>query len=200
MPLSPQQGDGAAMAVDLVNSWDEYDDPPELLSARWLWRWLAWHGLEQAAEAVSERDVPRARELRARLVSVFDAGGEDEAVGLLNDLVAELGTPPRLERIASGWRLRAWPDEDAGVDGAVARAAVGLLESIRDLGWGRFGRCDAAPCRCVYLDRSRNRNRRFCCGLCADRWAQASLRSRRGGLTRRSRRGPARAGVDGPTT
>src|SRR5262249_20056211 len=144
MPLSPQRGDGAAMAVDLVNSWDEYDDPPELLSARWLERWLAWHGLDGAAARISDRDVPRARELRRRLVSVCDAQGEDEAVERLNDLVAGLGTPPRLERVEGRWRMRAWPGEEAGVDGAVARAAVGLLESIRDLGWDRLGRCDAA--------------------------------------------------------
>src|SRR5262249_8770791 len=116
MPLSPQRGDGAAMAVDLVNSWDEYDDPPELLSARWLSRWLQWHGLEPAAAAISERETPRARTLRERLVSVFDARAEDDAVELLNALVAELGTPPRLERVGSDWRMRAWPDEDAGVD------------------------------------------------------------------------------------
>jgi len=179
MPLSRQRGDLAAIAVDLVNSWDEYDDPPELLSARWLRRWLAWHGLEAAAEAVSDDDVPRARELRDRLARVFDAADEDDAVERLNELAAELGTPPQLERGAGGWRLRSWPGEEAGVDGAVARAAVGLLEAIRDLGWGRFGRCDGAPCRCVYLDRSRNLSRRYCCHFCADRVAQAASRRRR---------------------
>jgi predicted RNA-binding Zn ribbon-like protein len=178
MPLSSQRGDGAAIAVDLVNSWDEYDDPPELLSARWLRRWLAWHGLEAAAEAVNEADVPRARELRDRLADAFDASSEAQAVATLNRLVAELGTPPQLEQAGEGWVLRAWPGEDAGVDGAVARGAVGLLETIRDLGWDRFGRCDGAPCRCVYVDRSRNHSRRYCCQLCADRMAQAAYRAR----------------------
>jgi predicted RNA-binding Zn ribbon-like protein len=179
MPLTEPRGDGAAIAVDLVNSWDEYDDDPELLSARWLQRWLAWHGLTAAAEAVSDRDVARARELRARLEQVFDADDVDEAVAPLNDLVAELGAPPRLERVDGDWRFRSWPGEEAGIDGAVAQGAVGLLEAIRELGWGRFGRCDGAPCRCVYVDRSRNRSRRFCCGLCADRTAQAAYRRRR---------------------
>ena len=178
MPLSSQRGDGAAIAVDLVNSWDEYDDPPELLSSRWLRRWLEWHGLDEAAAAVTEADVPRARELRDRLAEAFDAPSEEQAVAVLNRLVAELGTPPQLEPADGGWRLRAWPDEDAGIDGAAARGAVGLLESIRDLGWDRFGRCDGAPCRCVYVDRSRNRSRRYCCQLCADRMAQAAYRAR----------------------
>jgi predicted RNA-binding Zn ribbon-like protein len=180
MPLSEQRGEGVAVAVDLVNSWDEYDRPPELLSERWLRRWLAWHGFEQTAEQVSEADVARARELRGRLAAAFDAPGEEEAVAVLNDLVRELGIPPRLERSAQGWVLRAWPEEtEAGLASAVARGALGLLEAIRDLGWTRFGRCAGAPCRCAFVDRSRNRSRRYCCHYCADRVAQATYRRRR---------------------
>ena len=179
MPLSEQRGNGAAIAVDLVNSWDEFDVPPELLDARWLGRWLAWHGFERAAGLLGDADVPRARELRGRLERAFDAADVDEAVGILNALVDELGTPPRLERTPAGWELRAWPDEEAGLDSVVARGALGLLEAIRDLGWTRFGRCSGTPCRCVFVDRSRNQSRRYCCGLCADRVAQAAYRRRR---------------------
>jgi predicted RNA-binding Zn ribbon-like protein len=178
MPLSEQRGDNAAIAVDLVNSWDEYDRPPELLNARWLRRWLEWHGFERLAAEVDEADVEHARQLRGRLEPAFDAAGPDEAVEILNAIVHDLGTPPRLERAGSGWTLRAWPDEDAGLDAAVARGALGLLEAIRDLGWTRFGRCAGAPCRCVFVDRSRNRSRRFCCSMCSDRIAQAAYRRR----------------------
>jgi predicted RNA-binding Zn ribbon-like protein len=179
MPLSEQRGDGAAIGVDLVNSWDEYDRPPELLSLRWLQRWLEWHGYERLSAQVGEADVERARELRGRLAAAFDAPGADDAVEILNGVVAELGMPPRLVRAGRGWTLRAWPDEDAGLDAAVAQGALGLLEAIRDLGWARFGRCAGAPCRCVFVDRSRNRSRRFCCAMCSDRIAQAAYRRRR---------------------
>jgi len=180
MPLSEQRGDGAAIAVDLVNSWDEYDRPPELLDLRWLRRWLEWHGFTRLAEQAGEEDVERARALRGRLAAAFDAADPDEAVEILNGVVAELGTPPRLERAGRGWLLRAWPEEDeAGLDAAVARGALGLLEAIRDLGWARFGRCAGAPCRCVFVDRSRNRSRRFCCAMCSDRIAQAAYRRRK---------------------
>src|SRR3954453_21209776 len=97
MPLSEQRGDGAAIAVDLVNSWDEYDRPPELLNERWLRRWLEGHGFERVAAGVGGPEVERARELRGRIASAFDAD-EAEAVEILNGLVGELGTPPRLER------------------------------------------------------------------------------------------------------
>ena len=77
-------------------------------------------------------------------------------------------------------KLRAWPREES-LDAAAARAALGLLEAIRDLGWQRFGRCAGEPCRCAFVDRSRNRSRRYCCELCADRVAQASYRRRKAG-------------------
>jgi Putative stress-induced transcription regulator/CGNR zinc finger len=179
MPLTHSgRGTGAAVAVDLVNSWDEYPHVQELLDAEFLHRWLSWHGFEQTARQVGDEDVPRARELRARLTSVFDAPDESRAVALLNELVAELGTPPRLELLDHDWRMRSWPDETAGVDAAVAYAAVGLQETIRDAGFERLGRCDGAPCRCVYVDRTRNRARRYCCQWCANRVAQARHRQR----------------------
>jgi len=174
MPLTE---DGVTIALELLNSWDELVDPPELLrDAETLRRWLSSHGFD--AGSITEEDVPKARELRARLTAPFDARSEAEAVDLLNDLLAELGTPPRLERSSAGWRLRCWPRED-GLRAVGALGAFALLEAIRDLGWERFGRCEGAPCRCLYVDRSRNRSRRYCCRLCADRIAQARHRSRK---------------------
>src|SRR3954452_5276400 len=178
MPLSEQRGEGVAIGVDLVNSWDELHREPELLSERWLRRWLAWHRMYDAAEHVSEQDVARAQALRAPLAAAFDAPSEEEAVAALNGLLSQVGAPPRLERDAGRWGLRAWPAEES-LDAAVARAALGLLEAIRDLGWARFGRCAGAPCRCVFVDRSRNRSRRFCCAMCSDRIAQAAYRRRK---------------------
>ena len=127
---------------------------------------------------MSASDLPRARELRERLARAFDAPGEGGAVAVLNDLVAEVGAPPRLERGDGGWGLHAWPAEES-LDAAAARAALGLLEAIRDLGWKRFGRCAGQPCRCAFVDRSRNLSRRYCCELCADRVAQAAYRRRK---------------------
>lgn len=181
MPLTELgRGTGPAVAVDLVNSWDELVGPPELLrSVESLRVLLRWHGFDEAARLVTEEDVPRARELRARLTGVFDASSEAKAVEILNDMLAELGRPPHLERTPGGWRLRCWPDESEGLSSAVAYGALGVLEAIRDGGWERLGRCAGAPCRCVYVDRSRNRSRRYCCELCADRVAQAQYRRRR---------------------
>jgi predicted RNA-binding Zn ribbon-like protein len=72
------------------------------------------------------------------------------------------------------WRLSV-----RGKHPLAALCAFGLLEGIREFGYSRFGICSGAPCRCVYVDRSRARARRYCSELCADRVNQARYRSRR---------------------
>src|SRR5256885_10021068 len=89
MPLTrgPDRGTGVAVAVDLVNTWDELMDEPDLIEGlRDVRYWLDWHGLHEAARRVRERDVDRARELRTRFDRVFDARTEAEAAELLNRL------------------------------------------------------------------------------------------------------------------
>jgi predicted RNA-binding Zn ribbon-like protein len=181
MPLTKLgRGGGVALAVDLLNSWDELEPDPELLSPRYLRRYLEFHGYEAAAAAVDDASVAPARALRERLRQAFDATSEEKAVATLNTLLAEHGRPPQLERAgARGWRFRYGPDEQAGIEFLAAPTALGLLETIREHGLSRFGRCDAHPCRCVYVDRSRNRSRRYCCDLCADRANQQAARRRR---------------------
>jgi predicted RNA-binding Zn ribbon-like protein len=182
MPLTRGEGrgTGAIVAVDLVNTWDELEADPDLIDdLRDVRTWLDHHGLHGAAERLKPRDLDRARKLRSRFDEVFEAKSEAEAADLLNRLSAEYATPPQLERAGTRWRLRSWPDERKGLDAAAAFATAGLLEAMRDLGWERFGRCAGSPCRCAFIDQSRNRSRRYCCTLCADRVAQANYRTRK---------------------
>lgn len=181
MPLTKEgRGTALVVAVDLVNTWDELESEPDLIEGLVDVRtWLTWHGLATAASRLREGDVDAVRALRARLDQVFDAGGETEAATLLNELARDYLTPPQLERAGRGWRLRTWPDERAGLPFVAAYATAGLVEAFGEVGWERFGRCAGSPCRCAFVDRSRNRTRRYCCTLCADRVAQASYRARR---------------------
>src|SRR5919202_6319031 len=120
MPLTKLgRGGGVALAIDLLNSWDELDDPPELLSEPWLRRYLEFHGVPAT---VGEGDVAKARELRERLRVGVDAATEDEAVDALNAILRDYGRPPQLERAGGAWRFRYGPEEPAGVETVAAPA------------------------------------------------------------------------------
>jgi predicted RNA-binding Zn ribbon-like protein len=175
-----QAADPVEVAVGLLNTWDTYDDPPEHLSeAEVLRRLLRRFGYDQAAAKVTEADVEWARGVRDRLRGAFEARNEDEAVATLNDVLAETDARPRLVRRGPGWRFEYGPPPGEGAAFLAPLAATALLEAIRDEGWERFGICSAGPCTCVYVDRSRNRSRRYCCQLCADRASQAAYRARK---------------------
>jgi predicted RNA-binding Zn ribbon-like protein len=171
------------LAVGLVNTWDVLDDEPEFLSdVGNLRRFLEQHGLEREARVATAGDLTRVRSLRRRVRSVFEADTEAEAVETLNDLLAE--AVPQLRPEKGGWRFSYEPRRGRDLaDRLAPRVAAALLVAIQTDGWERFGVCDALPCRCVYLDRSRNRSRRYCCQLCADRIAAAAYRERAKGRT-----------------
>jgi predicted RNA-binding Zn ribbon-like protein len=178
--ILPDEKDSIGLAVGLVNTWDVLHDPPEVMrdvdDLRVLLRWFE---LDDAAAAASERDLAALRRVRDRLRQAFDAESEDEAVTVLNALAREAGAVPQLEREEGAWRFRYGAGRRTLAPEVAGRASIALLGVIEEKGWDRFGLCAAAPCCCVYVDRSRNRSRRYCCELCADRAAQAALRRRR---------------------
>jgi predicted RNA-binding Zn ribbon-like protein len=168
--------DPVALVVELVNTWDELEDPPEQLGdIDVLRRVLRRHGFEGEARRTRDRNLEGARALRDRLRATFAVENEKTAVGLLNQILRESEAKPQLAHDGDAWRLR-WVG--APHDVLASTAATSLLEAIRKDGWQRFGICAAAPCCCVFVDRSRNRSRRYCSSLCADRVAQAAYRRR----------------------
>jgi predicted RNA-binding Zn ribbon-like protein len=173
--------DPVELAVSLANTWDTLEDPPELLrDVATLERFVQRRNLG-AADRLTARDLEAVRAIRDRLREAFAAADESAAVEILNDVLYASRANAQLERADGAWRFRY---SGTPVDVIAAAAASSLLEAIRVDGWDRFGACDAAPCCCVFVDRSRNRSRRFCSELCANRHAQASHRQR----TRQSRR------------
>jgi predicted RNA-binding Zn ribbon-like protein len=174
--------DPVRLAVDLVNSWDALEEDPELLrDAATLKRFLARRGYGEAVRA-NTRDLDQVRRLRDSLRAAFAAEDEAGAVGELNAILGRSRARPQLEWSEDEWRVR-WVGPLA--DSVASTTAMSLLEAIRDDGWERFGICAGAPCCCVFVDRSKNRSRRFCSELCADRVAQALHRARRRSSQRR---------------
>jgi predicted RNA-binding Zn ribbon-like protein len=178
--ILPDEKDALGLAVGLVNTWDALHDPPEQLhDVERLRLVLRWFELDDAGARASNRDLEAVRRVRDRLRRAFDAAGAQEAVAELNALAREAGAVPQLERRSGGWRFRYGAERRSIASDIAARASVALLGVIEQGGWERFGLCAAAPCCCVYVDRSRNRSRRYCCELCADRATQAAARRRR---------------------
>src|SRR2546423_13812833 len=107
MPLTKLgRGGGVALAVDLLNSWDELDDPPELLSVRWLRRYLVFHGFPAAAAGLGEPEAATARDLRERLRRGLDTASEEQAAGALQPALRGFSEPPQAHGDDGGWALR----------------------------------------------------------------------------------------------
>jgi len=172
--LASDERDDVALAIDLANTWETLDPPSERLTeVASLQRLLRHHGHHEAAEAATDRDVLRLRRVRERIRAAFVAADEESAVTELNALL-DRARAPRL--VGPAWRF-AWDESKPAFVGPAA--ATALLDAIRTHGFGRFGTCANSPCNGVFVDRSRNASRRYCCHWCADRSHQRASRGRR---------------------
>jgi predicted RNA-binding Zn ribbon-like protein len=172
--------DGLAFAVRLLNSWDELErDHERLVDTEVGARFLRRHGFNDAADRMNQRELQALRSLRSSLRAAWEASSDEAAVDGLNALLAGSSARPRLVREQDGWAYR-W-DTPGALSSAFtsALAASALLDEIREHGRTRLGICDAGPCRCVYIDRSKNRSRRYCSVQCTNRASQAASRKRR---------------------
>jgi predicted RNA-binding Zn ribbon-like protein len=176
----PRERDSIALAVALVNTWDVLNDPPEHLDdVEMLELILRAFGLNEEAGRASAGDLAPVRRLRDRLRRAFETDDEAEAVRELNAVARDAGAVPQLERGNGGWTFRYGRRSRTLATDLAGRTSVALLGVIEEDGWNRFGLCAASPCCCVFVDRSRNRSRRYCCHYCADRATQAAARRRR---------------------
>jgi predicted RNA-binding Zn ribbon-like protein len=173
--------DAVGLAVGLVNTWDLLANPPDLIrDVPQIARWLRLHeepGLEEAARRLTRSDLDQLRAVRDRLRQAFEAPSEAAAIAALNGLVLETAAVPQLSAETRTWAYV--PRSKRAADFVAAVATMGLLGAIQADGWERFGVCAGSPCRCVYVDRSRNRSRTYCSQLCADRVNQAAYRRRK---------------------
>ncbi|GHF39533.1 hypothetical protein GCM10010218_21010 [Streptomyces mashuensis] len=133
--------------------------------------------------ALHEPDLAAVRAVRDRFAQVFDSRDAREAAELLNALVAEAGTTPRLtDHDGHDWHVHYFAPgaslaEHLAADGGMALSfllVAGELERLR--------RCDAPGCGRAFVDLSRNRSRRYCDGrTCGNRLHVAAYRARRRG-------------------
>lgn len=171
--------------VDVESGTDTLDD------AVTASRWAVEHGLLPGSTTLSSRDLRRARALRdvlRRLARAHHEGAVDP------------GATAEFDALARSLPLRATVDDmgvvglgPATADGAavLARLVVAVVLAALTDGWPRVKLCPADDCQLAFVDRSRNRSRRWCAmGECGNRQKVRSYRERQ-----RDRRGSPRDGV-----
>lgn len=167
-------------ALAFLNTWDTLSpDPDRIADTAILGRFLRWVHDAPGPITVNDRDLIEFREARGELRSVFDAPDEASAVGTLNSILAARPVTVRLDHEGGSATLRHEPVQSNPIEALLTESAIALLGAILDGGWERFGTCAGSPCTCVYVDRTRNRSRRFCSDLCNDRVSQGAYRRRR---------------------
>ena len=87
-------------------------------------------------------------------------------------------THPYLTDHGGRLHLHYAPGEADPLHRVQASTAMGLAIVLCDYGMARLGVCRAADCECVYVDVSRNAQRRFCSESCANRTNVAAFRAR----------------------
>ncbi|MER6198743.1 CGNR zinc finger domain-containing protein [Streptomyces sp. NPDC001586] len=174
-------------AVRLVNTEEPARNKDELTSVDAV---RALFGASvQMARRVTDTDVTRFRNVRARLRAVFeaaDSGDDVLAVDLLNSLLMEFPVSPQVSGHKTigddgrpDWHIHLAEHPSNASAGYAAMASMGLAFALTEHGPDRLGLCQAAPCRNAYLDTSTNRSRRYCSDRCATRANVAAYRARK---------------------
>jgi predicted RNA-binding Zn ribbon-like protein len=123
-------------------------------------------------------ELDRVRAIRPALYELLTSS-RDDAVGLVNAMLAEAGAVPQLVRHdVWDWHLHAVGPERDFPTRILVETAMAMIDVIRSDEMSRLGVCADDTCRGVVLDLSRNRSRRFCSTTCGNRNAVAAYRAR----------------------
>jgi len=135
------------------------------------WEWTGAHSGEPA-------ELEAVKALRPRLRRLWTAD-TDDAVALVNELLAEAGALPQLVRHGEwSWHLHATPPEAPLATRMAVEAAMAMVDVIRADELARLRVCAADDCADVVVDLSKNRSKRFCDGGCGNRANVAAYRAR----------------------
>lgn len=165
--------------VDLVNTSPDIagrDGLPDLAAIEAL---VARREVSEAGSLNVEDLAPMLR-LRARLRAVFTVADDAAAVLLVNDLVADARTTPRLTD-HDGWPLHIhyYAPGVRLAEHLAADCGMALAFVIAAGERSRLAVCAAPDCSRVLVDLSRNRSKRYCDSrTCGNRLHVAAYRAR----------------------
>lgn len=173
---------GLATVLALVNDLTDDDEDHNVLA-----RILSVD--PPSLEQLRDSHVSEFRVLASRLRGIVDAlvkGDVDRGAQRVNELLGEHSAQPHLAKDNGVWRLHHHPAEAEPTAIWTAITADALARLIGDGRAERIGHCEAADCRRVFLDQSRNTSRRFCTTTCQNRVKAAAFRSRQRSSSTRS--------------
>ncbi|MEU6584012.1 CGNR zinc finger domain-containing protein [Nocardia sp. NPDC046763] len=172
--------DDLDLGVELINTVYLLADPPDRLTTTEYFRALLRRGDEiQLAAELADTDLDRLRTLREQLRPLFECEDRARATALANAMLSEYAAVPQLSQDGDG-SVRIRPAGHArGFDALAARIVAAVAEHLVAHGIRRLGVCAAAPCDCVFVDRTRPGTRKYCCDGCNDRAAAAAHYRRR---------------------
>ena len=174
MPFTPDTMEALGAAVSLVNS----AEPPDTLTSldALLGHYDDW-GYTGSRPDTAELAAVRATRPRLRALLTAD---RDNAVGLINTILAEQRAVPQLVRHDHlDWHIHAISHDRPMHERIFVETAMAMVDVVRADEMSRLQTCAAQDCDGIVLDLSRNRSRRFCSTTCGNREAQAAYRARR---------------------
>jgi predicted RNA-binding Zn ribbon-like protein len=167
--------------VDLVNTDDRGQQTDTLTTPEQLVDYLDRQQIS-GVRAGTGSELQAVRQLRSRLRSIFEAataGHQETVVAELNRLIADSRAAPRLvEHDGNPIHFHFTPAGAPLHRRLGAEMGVALASVVRDGGLERLRVCASPDCDNVLVDFSRNRSRRYCDTLCANRQHVAAYRAR----------------------
>ena len=161
-------------AVSLVNSAEEPDTLTEIAELD------AWYG-EHAYTGRRDGDAAELQAMRALRPALRELllAERDQAAELTNALLADAQAVPQLRRHDGlDWHIHAVPAEAPLPRRVAVETAMAMVDLIRSDELSRLSVCADDRCEGLVLDLSRNRSRRYCSTVCANRNAVAAYRAR----------------------
>lgn len=168
-----------AEAAALVNTLDS-DGVDALTGPSGLQEYLA-HNPYSGVISGTDQEVAEVREVRTQLRRLWQVADRDDAVPIINEMLASADARPFLTRHDEwDWHLHVTLPDAPLAQRMTAEAAMAFLELVRADDWSRLKVCAAEDCNDVLVDLSKNRSKRYCAdGNCGNRAAVAAYRARR---------------------
>ncbi|WP_020671542.1 CGNR zinc finger domain-containing protein [Amycolatopsis nigrescens] len=171
---------GANAAVELVNTAPEIAGTEQLTDPAELHRLLLDLDFKNTGPP-TPADLAAVRRLRTRLSAVLTADSFETAAELVNELIANAGTTPRLtNHDGFDWHIDFHTPGAPLVHHVGAEITMAIATLLVSSGRDRIRRCAAPDCERMLVDLSRNGSRRYCHGRnCGNRIAVQAYRARR---------------------